>query len=282
MNYILFNSKSNNGQADIVVREIEGLLEGDIVKMSVFDIKEYKELFSKINSDDEITLIGGDGTLNHFVNDIKGLDLPCKVYFSPAGTGNDFLNDIKDQINNYKRFLINDYIKDLPVATINGKEYLFLNGIGFGIDGYCCEVGDKYRAKSSKPVNYTLIAIKGLLFFFKRPNAKIIVDGNVREFKKVWLAPTMKGRFYGGGMMIAPLQDRNNSDRSVSTCVLYKGGKLKTLMIFPSIFKGEHTKHTKLYESISGHEIEVIFDRPTSLQVDGETILGVTSYKVKA
>ena len=29
-------------------------------------------------------------------------------------------------------------------------------------------------------------------------------------------------------------------------------------------------------------EVEVEFDRPTPLQIDGETILGVTSYKVKA
>ena len=28
--------------------------------------------------------------------------------------------------------------------------------------------------------------------------------------------------------------------------------------------------------------VEVEFDRPTPLQIDGETILGVTSYKVKA
>ncbi len=282
MNYILFNSKSNNSKAETVLNEVEGKLQGDIVKVSVFDVNDYKEFFSKITREDNITIVGGDGTLNHFINDTRGLDLPCDIYFSPAGSGNDFLNDIKEKVDDQKRFLINDYLKDLPVAEINGKEYLFINGIGFGIDGYCCEVGDKQRAKSTKPVNYTSIAIKGLLFHYKRPNAKVIVDGKEREFKKVWLAPTMKGRYYGGGMNIAPLQDRNNPDKSVTTCVMYKAGKLKTLMVFPGIFKGKHTTHTEMFSEITGHEIEVIFDRPTALQVDGETILGVTSYKVKA
>ena len=44
----------------------------------------------------------------------------------------------------------------------------FINGIGFGIDGYCCEVGDQLKAKSDKPVNYASIAIKGLLFHYKK------------------------------------------------------------------------------------------------------------------
>ena len=33
--------------------------------------------------------------------------------------------------------------------------------------------------------------------------------------------------------------------------------------------------------SIKGHEVTVEFDRPTALQIDGETVLDVTSYTVK-
>ena len=32
----------------------------------------------------------------------------------------------------------------------------------------------------------------------------------------------------------------------------------------------------------TGKEIEVQFDQPTALQIDGETVLGVESYRVKA
>ena len=60
--------------------------------------------------------------------------------------------------------------------------------------------------------------------------------------------------------------------------VFHGSSKLKTLMIFPSIFKGEHVKNTKYVEVIKGHDITVKFDRPTPLQIDGETIHGVTEY----
>jgi diacylglycerol kinase family enzyme len=66
----------------------------------------------------------------------------------------------------------------------------------------------------------------------------------------------------------------------LSSVVFYGKGRLKTLMVFPSIFKGEHINHPEMVDIRQGHEITVEFDRPTALQIDGETVLGVTSYKV--
>lgn len=91
----------------------------------------------------------------------------------------------------------------------------------------------------------------------------------------------MNGRYYGGGMIPTPKQDRLQND-TVSTLVMHGSGKLKTLMVFPSIFKGTHIKHTEMAEVLSGKHITVEFDRPTPLQIDGETIPGVTSYSVTA
>jgi diacylglycerol kinase family enzyme len=53
-------------------------------------------------------------------------------------------------------------------------------------------------------------------------------------------------------------------------------------MIFPSIFKGEHVKNTKYVTVLTGKNITVEFDRPTPLQIDGETVLGVTEYNAVA
>ena len=158
----------------------------------------------------------------------------------------------------------------------------FINGVGYGIDGYCCEEGDKLKAKQAKKVNYTNIAIKGLLGGFKRVNATVTVDGVRREFKGVWIAPTMNGRFYGGGMMPTPDQDRLSEDGRLSLLVLHGSGKLRTLMVFPSIFKGELVKEKKIAEVITGYDISVEFDRPAALQIDGETVTAVSSYRAKA
>jgi diacylglycerol kinase family enzyme len=78
--------------------------------------------------------------------------------------------------------------------------------------------------------------------------------------------------------MAAPDQVRNNENGTLSVMVFYGKGRLQTLMAFPSIFKGEHVKKQKIVKVLTGKEIKVEFDRPTALQIDGETILGVTSY----
>ena len=104
------------------------------------------------------------------------------------------------------------------------------------------------------------------------------MDGVRHEFKKVWLAPTMFGRHYGGGMMPTPDQDRSDPSRKLSVMVYYGVGKLKALMVFPSIFQGKHVEHKEMVSVLTGHDITVEFDQPTPLQVDGETILDVKSY----
>ena len=48
------------------------------------------------------------------------------------------------------------------------------------------------------------------------------------------------------------------------------------------IFKGEHIKHTKMVAVHTGREITVEFDRPTPLQIDGETIRDVTRYTARS
>lgn len=281
MNYILFNPLSNNSNSKKVLDEFIMKNPEDYVVIDVInDSINYEELTKELTHDDEITIVGGDGTLNHFINDTKDLNIPCDIYMLAAGTGMDFFNDIKCDPKQ-GRVRINEYLKDLPTVTVNGKDYLFINGVGYGIDGYCCETADKLKLKTTKPINYTSIAIKGLLFHYKAPNAIVTVDGVTKEYKRVWLAPTMKGKYYGGGMIIAPNQDRKNHDKKVSLVVMHKSGKLKTLMVFPSIFKGEHVSHTEMIDVLTGSVISVKFNRPTALQIDGETISNVEEYTVR-
>ena len=241
-------------------------------------IESYEKFFSEMSGDERIVICGGDGTLNRFVNDTADVKYSNHIYYFPAGSGNDFANDLEKK-NVTEPFIIDEYIKDLPVVYVNGMEKRFINGIGYGLDGYCCEVGDSLRATSDKPINYTSIAIKGLLFKYKRSTATVTIDGVTKKYKGAWIASAMNGRFYGGGMMAAPSQNRLREDGKLSFVTLYKGGKLRTLLIFSLVFKGEHVKKKKYVEVIAGRDITVKFERPTALQIDGETVSNVTEYR---
>ena len=279
--YVLYNPHSGHGETPVKAEAIAKLYESAEL-IDVTTIKNYAEFLAPLSEDDAVVLCGGDGTLYRFANDTYGIDYKCDILYSAMGTGNDFLTDLGKSRDDAP-FSIKKYFRDLPTVTVNGKTSYFMNGIGFGIDGYCCEEGDKVKvAKPGEPVNYTAIAIKGLLGKFKPANGKVTVDGVEHSFKKIWLAPTMHGRYYGGGMNCAPQQDRLAEDKMNTLVVWHGSAKLPTLIAFPSIFKGEHVKKTKMIKVFKGHEIKVEFDRPCALQIDGETVLGVTEYSVKS
>ena len=275
---ILWNPKSGNGLSEEAIHRLEQLMEAKLSTLDVTTVVDYAALLSQLRAEDFLIIAGGDGTLNRFMNHIDGLEIPCETFYYPCGTGNDFARDLEKEAN-CQPFRIHAYLKNLPTVEIKGQKYRFINGIGYGIDGYCCEIGDEMRKIPDKKVNYTAIAIKGLLMDYVPTDAIVTVDGVRHEYKKVWLAPTMLGRYYGGGMLPAPEQSREKDHLSV---MLFQGsGKLRTLMIFPSIFQGKHVKHHKFVHVHTGKEITVEFSQPRPLQIDGETILNVTSYTAR-
>lgn len=278
MRYLLFNPLSGCGKAKEEAELYSTFFSENNQLCDMTEIQSYKDFLATLNEEDEIYIFGGDGTLCRFINGIGNLHVKNNIYYYPCGTGNDFSVDVGKR-ETKEPFLINHYIKKLPIVKVNGQEYKFINGVGFGIDGYCCQVGDELKKQNTAP-NYTSIAIKGLLRDFKPVNATVTVDGRRISFKKVWIAPTMFGRYYGGGMMPTPKQKRTAKEKNVSLMVFHGSSKLKTLMIFPSIFKGTHIRCKKNVAVLKGKNITVKFDRPTPLQIDGETFLDVTEYSV--
>ncbi|MCH5172399.1 MAG: hypothetical protein J1F31_06205 [Erysipelotrichales bacterium] len=278
MNYILFNPKANNNSGEISAEAAKEKLKarfGEMELVSLIDL-DVEKFLKNVQKDDNLVLIGGDGTLNNFANKIQDVNIPCNLYMYSAGTGNDFLRDIESEVDSDGLALINDYVKHLPYVIVNEKKYYFINGVGFGIDGQVCEVADEKKRKGAKKISYSGICISLALFKYKFPNGKVIVDGVEMPRNKIWLASSMNGRFYGGGLMIAPEQNRKENTLTM-TCV-HGSTRVHGLMVFVSAFKGEHVKHKKMVDIVKAHRIEVTFDRPTALQIDGETILGVTHY----
>ena len=85
MKYYLYNSKANNGIRPQVPAGTELV---DAVGM------DYPEYLKNLAPDDEVVLVGGDGTLNYFINAVKDVEIKNNIYLLGAGTGNDFFNDI--------------------------------------------------------------------------------------------------------------------------------------------------------------------------------------------
>lgn len=279
--HVLFNPMADNGKCAESVKNLDTVInDGKISYVNLLNLGSYYDFFSSIPTDDAIVIIGGDGTLNRFLNDTNGLDIKQKILYYAGGSGNDFLHDIGKSKGDAP-FDLSKYSTDLPTVEVKGKEYVFLNGVGVGLDGYVCHSVAKFKETSDKPVSYTAIALKNILFEYKPCGATITVDGVTKRFEKVWLSVTMNGRFCGGGMMIAPNQNRLNSEGLITVAVAHSLSVPRLISIFPKVFKGTQLSCVNNYTCISGQEIHVVLDRPYPFQIDGDVILDVKEYTAR-
>ena len=277
---VLYNPNSGGGKGLSIAKEIEQLMgNNNYSYMDITAIDDFSSFMSALSPNMNIILTGGDGTLNSFINKIGQGEIKNNIYFYASGSGNDFARDI-----NFKKrtrpIIINDYIKDLPVANISGKEYKFINCVGSGMDGYCCGEVERLRALSKKRGNYLYAAIKALVYAYKPCTVDVTVDGKEFTFKNTWLVPTMNGRYFGGGFMAAPKQDRLNSEKSLSVVAMHSKNILKIIIAFLLILFGKHTIMKSMITVIEGHNISVKLDRKATLQIDGETIPDISEYTV--
>lgn len=281
MKYVLMNPRANNGLGEQNAREWAKCLNEEVTYVNVLETKDMASFVKGLNPEDVIIVAGGDGTLNHFANDIAELDVKNEMYYVKSGSGNDFYRDNKEHCNELGMIPLNKFVQNLPIVHVNGITRRFINGIGYGLDGETCRVGEEMRMKTTEKIDYTKIAIKLLLGGYKLNHATVTVDGVTMEHDYVWLASTMKGRYYGGGLMVAPLQNRFDEEHRVSVVALYKKSRLGTLLRFPSLNKGEHIKKKDWVTTRLGKKVEVKFDKPCALQIDGEVVENVTSYTVE-
>ena len=280
MIYLLYNPLADNskGEADARAWAAENGIEPAFT--SLLDTPDMRAFFDGLAEGDEVILTGGDGTINRFANDMYGYEFKNPTWYAKCGSGNDFYRDNEFRAVNGRVDLI-PLLKNLPLVTVNGIQRRFVNGIGYGIDGETCRVGDELRATTDKEINYSNIAVKLLLGKYTLKKATVTVDGETAQYENVWMASTMKGRFYGGGMMVAPAQDRLNPEGLVSVVTLYKKNRLVTLMRFPSLNKGEHVKKTDWVTVKTGRKVTVSFDEPCALQIDGDVVKDVLTYTVE-
>ena len=276
MDVILYNPLSNKGKNLKVAKKLYRQALKKHRKATIVNLLEITDVQKFLNGytkDDSMILIGGDGTLNRVVNQIRGFEIKPQLYMYKAGTGNDFMRSVpvKRKIVNIKPF-----INYLPVLHVNGKEELFLNGAGMGLDGLVCHNVNKSKAAKNKS-NYFKNAFKSFLSY-QPMSVTIDVDGKKWQEDKVWFVTAMNAPYFGGGMKLAPKQKRKYN--YVQLVVIKKIPRWLIILIFPTIYLGWHKIFRSYVRFYKGNHIQVEMEKPGYLQRDGEDEYPVQRFEV--
>lgn len=281
MVYILYNPKANNGKGteglDAVIAAAGGRHPGQTPTLVDVTKQDQAALLLGLPPEDEAIVCGGDGTLHYLVDALDGRVPAAPVWLWRMGTGNDFLRDVQGK-SKKQMVRLNEYIRDLPVSEAEGVRQRFLNNASFGLDGQVCELGEQEKERLGRPVNYIKLALRLVLRDFQPVNADVTVDGETKHYERVWLASAFNGRYVGGGMKLAPDQDRTG-DR-LCCVVLHDLGRGTILLHLAKVYWGGHVKMRQC-DVRFGKEVSVTADRPASLNMDGEPVGRFTSYRAR-
>lgn len=279
MYYILYNPLSNGGTCIDKAKELELKFNKENKEnksISLIEIKNIQEFLDTVDDDDIIIIVGGDGTLYHIANEIHGYDISNKiVMLAKAGTGNDFYRDVKRyEKDGFVR--IEKYLSNTPSVEFNDKVNYFNNSCGIGVDGDICNRVNAAKKKSG--IYYLIHCLKAVLNFERFTlNAKI--DGQEMTFEKTWFTTVMQGRYFGGGMKVAPAQDRNSD--TLTMVVVHKVPVPLLMIILPTIYLGKHTIFKKYVKIFKCKDVEINASTPQFIEIDGDIVPEVSKLVIK-
>ncbi len=259
MNVLVYNPKARGHRGELSLDEVIKKIDGEHIIYNVLEINNYEEFLSQFNEDDEIIVIGGDGTLSIFANNISKIEnIKSRILFYSGGTGNDFMRNYPEDFVPYEKSI------DKVIAK-GDITRIMINGFGVGVD---CEVTERSQnAKRKNQLSYFYHTI--ISFFTYQPiDAVITVDGVEKSFKKVWLTVAQNGSNFGGGMNVTP--EAKNNDGLLDVCVVHTVSRLKLLYHFPKVYSGKHVKVTKYFTMLKGKDVKIKMSEPRMHQVDGD------------
>jgi len=219
-----------------------------------------------LDSLQEAWIIGGDGTINYFVNHYKEINIPLALF--KGGTGNDFAWKLYGNISLTQQLnlVLNAEPKPVDAGSCNGK--IFVNSIGIGFDGEVLKSMGMIRWLGGH-LGYIGVVLKQI---FKYKEVEFTIRANNQSFNhKYLLVNIANAPRTGGGFMISPKAEINDGKLNMMLCPAQS--ILQRLRYLPVIEKG---KHLELAFITHQETTELIIETQQEMygQMDGELIKG--------
>ncbi|MEO6584526.1 MAG: diacylglycerol kinase family protein [Ferruginibacter sp.] len=218
----------------------------------------------------EIWLVGGDGTLNYFLNNYKDNLLPLVIF--KGGTGNDFAWKLYGDcsLQDHFNIALASSPQRVDVALCNGQ--YFANSSGIGFDGEVLKSITSIR-KLGGGIGYLLFVLKTLLSY-REPLFTITTKGKSFSHRYLLVLANNSSRT-GGKFMVTPQASVNDGKIDLLLCKPLS--VLKRLRFLPMIEKGKHLNLPFInYEQVEN--VLVTTDHEIYAQLDGELIKGNSFY----
>ncbi len=250
-----------------------------IVTRSMEDLVKAARTLTTDDEKKQVILIGGDGTLNAFLNGIVNFDR-IEIGYLPVGSGNDFARGM-GITKNYKeelQLILHDRRRrhiHYGIANFSsGRQQRFLVSSGIGYDARICFQVDHSKFKKI----FNLLHCGGIVYLFTGVryllkantfSGTLSVDGQKKIQGDRFLFCSFHMLPYeGGGFNFCP--DQRPEENKVHICCVEGIAKWKLPFIIPQALTGRHI-YRKGVSVFQCKEAVVVADTPQFIHRDGET-----------
>lgn len=238
---------------------------------------------------DLVIAVGGDGTINEVVNgffhDLKVGDAPrainplASLAVVPRGTGGDFRKTIGlDDKLHASAEKLKAAPRRLDVGLVESSDEagrptmrLFVNVADAGLGGEVVQIANRSSKLLGGKLTFKLASTRALIGW-KDHRVRFSIDGGAPEEATITGFNVANGRYFGGGMMVAP---DARLDDGLFDVVIWSGfGLIDFVTKSKEIYNGTHVKlpGTRVLRAskVKVEPAEPRGARPVRLDLDGE------------
>lgn len=267
MRYLVVGNPASSGFSEDVRRAVERELPGaDWLTPGEGDLRD------AASDVDVVVVAGGDGSLNHAVNDLADRLEEVRFGLIPSGTGNDFARTagLPDDPFEAARVVAGGRVRsfDLGRASGGGVSRLFVNACMGGFPVQVDEAIDEEAKEKLGPLAFWVGGAKAAAGIRR---SRVTLDG--LELPDCVAAGVGNGRTCGGGIPVWPAADP--SDGLLEGCALAAPNVAAAVKLLLKVPAGDHAALSEV-RTTRGPRIEIDADPPIELNVDGE-LVGLTT-----
>lgn len=203
---IVVNPVSGGGKNKKTIQQVEALLNERGIEYRLFctecegdGSRQTKQALE--SGCEAVVCIGGDGTISEVIGEMANSGKV--LYIVPGGTGNDFARAVNltgEPIDAFRAQLDGVRAK-IDCGCVNGKPFINVSGSGFDVD--VLRKTEELKAVYPGAKAYRK-AVMAIISSYKAKELEISIDGGAFYKELVTIIEVANGRYFGGGMLVAP------------------------------------------------------------------------------
>jgi len=256
---VLYNTRAGKGRACTLAK----WLEKKLVHLQ-YSFESFGDDWpAHLGEYTDVWIVGGDGTLNYFINKYPDCILPLFIF--KGGTGNDFAWKLygKKDLKGCLGTALNSSPRKVDAGICNGK--YFVNGVGIGFDGEIVRSIHREKFFLKGHMAYYAAVIRNIFFFREK---ELEVKTNQISWKdRSFMLTIANGSRYGGGFLVAP--QASIDDGLFDIILIPRISFLQRINLLPGAGKG---KHLRVAQTTRSAQVLVQANTILAAHYDGEAM----------